>query len=100
MADGIKSMQIISLPKYEVGLDSDEIKSLKSSIKKESYEELMNIKEGKETTVIYSQGKEDEVRNMLILVEEKNEFALINIDGVLKMKDLAYIASHHDKWDH
>jgi len=99
MADGIKSMQVISLPKYETGLEDDEIKQLKSSLLKESYEELMNFREGRETVVIYSQGNEDEVRNMLILVEEKNEFAVINIDGVLKMKDLAYIASHHDKWN-
>lgn len=99
MADGIKSMQVISLPKYETGLEDDEIKQLKSSLLKESYEELMNFREGRETVVIYSQGNEDEVRNMLILVEERNEFAVINIDGILKMKDLAYIASHHDKWD-
>ena len=99
VADGINSMQILSLPKYETGLEAEEIKNLKSNIKKESYEELMNMREGRETVVIYSQGSEDEVRNMLILVEEKNEFVLINIDGVLKMKDLAYIASHHDKWN-
>jgi hypothetical protein len=99
MADGIKSMQIISLPKYETGLEDDEIKQLKSNLMKESYEELMNFREGREKVVIYSQGNEDEVRNMLILVEERNEFAVINIDGILKMKDLAYIASHHDKWD-
>lgn len=98
VADGIKSMQVLSLPKYETGLEPEEIKQLKSNIKNESYEELMNIKEGKETIIVYSQGDEDEVRNMLILVEERNEFALISIDGVLKMKDLAYIASHHDKW--
>lgn len=99
IADGIKSMQILSLPKYETRLDPDEIKQLKSNIKKDSYEELMNMKEGRETVVIYSQGSEDEVRNMLILVEDKDDFVLINIDGVLKMKDLAYIASHHDKWN-
>ena len=99
VADGIKSMQILSLPKYETGLEAEEIKALKSSIQKESYEELMNMKEGRETVVVYSQGSEDEVRNMLILVEEKNEFVLINIDGVLKMKDLAYIASNHKKWN-
>jgi len=99
VADGIKSMQILSLPKYETGLDSEEIKQLKSNLKKESYEELMNIKEGRETVVIYSQGSEDEVRNMLILVEEKDEFVLITIDGVLKMKDLAYIANNHKKWN-
>ncbi len=99
IAGGIKSMQILSLPKYETGLEADEIKQLKSNLKKESYEELMSMKEGRETVVVYSQGNEDEVRNMLILVEEKNEFVLINIDGVLKMKDLAYIANHHDKWN-
>ena len=98
IADGIKSMQVISLPKYETGLEAGEIKQLKANLKKESYEELMNVKEGKETVVIYSQGNEDEVRNMLILVEERNDFALINIEGTLKMKDLAYIANHHDKW--
>lgn len=99
VADGINSMQILSLPKYETGLDKEEINALKSNIKKESYEELMNMREGRETVVIYSQGSEDEVRNMLILVEEKNDFVLINIDGVLKMKDLAYIASHHNNWN-
>jgi len=99
MADGIKSMQILSLPKYETDLSDDEISKLKANIKKESYEELMNMKQGREKVIILSQGQEDEVRNMLIIVEEKDEFVLINIDGVLRMKDLAYIANHHKNWN-
>lgn len=99
IAKGIKSLQILSIPMFDSGLDMDEIKKLRSDLTKEKYEELMNIKEGRETVNVLAQGSDDEVRNMVILVQEKDEFALINIDGMLSMKDLAYLAKHHDDWN-
>jgi hypothetical protein len=43
-----------------------------------------------------SQGKEDEIRNMVILAEEKENFTLLSINGKLSMKDLAYLSKNHD----
>lgn len=99
IAKGIKSLQVLSIPMFDSGLDFDEIKKLRSDLAKEKYEELMNIKEGRETINILAQGSDSEVRNMVILVEEKDDFALINIDGVLSMKDLSYLAKHHNDWN-
>ena len=53
------------------------------------------VKEGKELVNVLAQGAADEVRNMLILVEEKEDFTLISINGTLSMKDLSYFSKHH-----
>lgn len=98
MADGIKSMAILQVPYYETNLKREEISSLRASLEKEKYEVFVSVKEGKELVNIMAQGEEDEIRNMLVLVDEKEDFTLISIDGKLSMKDLAYISKHHDNF--
>ena len=95
IADGINSMTVVSLPYYETDISRDEIKALRASLVKENYEEFVTVKEGKELVNVLAQGADDEIRNMLVLVEEKSEFTLISIDGKLSMKDLSYLSKHH-----
>lgn len=98
MAGGIKSMKIIQVPYYETNLTKDEVNSLRASLEKDNYEEYVRVKEGKELVNIMAQGDDTEVRNMIILVEEKGEFTIISVDGKLSVKDLSYISKHHADW--
>ena len=56
----------------------------------------MSMKEGRENINILSQGSDSEIRNMLILVDNKDDFILISIEGVLSMEDLSYLSKHHN----
>jgi hypothetical protein len=55
----------------------------------------MMDKEGKELKNLMAQVTAEEIRNILLLLEEKEEFTLISINGTLSMKDLSYLSKHH-----
>jgi len=95
IANGIKSMEVLKVPYYETDLDRDEVATLRSSLQKDSYEDFLTVKEGKELINVMAQGAEDEIRNMIVLVEEKDDFTLISINGTLSMKDLSYLSKNH-----
>ena len=98
IADGIKSMQVLQVPYFESDLSRTEVVALRSALAKEKYEELMSVKEGREYVNILAQGSASEIRNMLILVDNKDEFTLINIEGKLSMEDLSYLSKNHRNW--
>jgi Domain of unknown function (DUF4252) len=95
IANDIKSMQVLKVPYYDTDLSRAEVSSLRKSLEKENYEEFLMVKEGKELINVMAQGAEDEIRNMLVLVDEKESFTVISIDGKLSMKDLSYLSKHH-----
>lgn len=95
IADGITSMEVFSVPFYETDLEREEVTSLRDALLKDGYEEFLRVKEGKDLVNVMSQGKEDEIRNMVILSEEKDNFTLLSINGKLSMKDLSYLSKHH-----
>lgn len=95
IAKGIKSMQVLQVPFYETDLNREEVASFRKALAKEDYEEFLTVKDGKELINVMAQGADDEIRNMLVLIEEKEEFTLISINGTLSMKDLSYLSKHH-----
>jgi len=98
IADGIKSMQVLKVPYYDTNLNREEVASFRKSLTKEDYEEFISVKEGKELINVLAQGATDEIRNMLVLIEEKQHFTLLSINGRLSMKDLSYLSKNHSKF--
>ena len=96
IAKGIKSMQVLAIPLFRSGLEPAEIEKLHKDLMGEKYEELMQVRDGDQRVFFMAQGDENELRNMVVLVREDEEFILFNIDGTLNMKDLAYIVDNHD----
>ncbi|MDH5366961.1 MAG: DUF4252 domain-containing protein [Cyclobacteriaceae bacterium] len=96
---GINSMEVLSLSLYDADISKEEITDFKSNLIKEKYEEYINVRDGRETVEVYAQGSKENISNMLIIVQERDDFSLINIDGSLSHKDIAYIVEHHDDWD-
>ena len=94
IADNIKSMKVLSLPTYKVGIEQIEINQLKNNLIGENYEELFSAREGRKTINLYSQGNKSDLRNMVILVNEKDDFTIMNINGNLSIKDLAVLAKN------
>lgn len=91
-------MEVLQVPYYETDLTREEVSSFRNSLTKDSYEEFIMVKEGRELINVLAQGAKDEVRNMLVLVEEKDEFTVISINGKLSMKDLSYFSKNHAKF--
>lgn len=99
IAEGLESMQILSIDKYKTDVAEGDIDALKGALKREKYESLMSIKEGRQTVNFMAQGQENELRNMLIVIDQKEEFVLISIDGILSSSDLSYISKKYNHWD-
>lgn len=97
ISDGIKSLDILAIPFYKSGVDPSEIDNLRSKLKKENYEELMEVRDGRDRVYFLTQGTTNEVKNMVVLVREEKKLVLMNMDGTLNMKDLAYMAKHARK---
>ncbi len=95
LARGIKSLKVLSLPVYKSGLQPNEISDLRNQLIKEKYDELMQVRDGQDHVYFLAQGNEDEVRNMYVLIQEKDDFTILEVEGTLKMQDLAKLVNHH-----
>ncbi len=99
IAEGMRSIKILKISKYDSDLKQSEIDNLKSQLKKESYESLMTFREGKKSINVMVQGSGNEFKNPLILVDEKDEFVLLNIEGTFTPQDIAHLAKNREHWD-
>lgn len=99
IGDGINSMDILAVPYQRVGLSLSDFDDMRKDLQREDYEELMTVRDGDERVYIMTKGDENEVRDMVILVREHKDFIVMNMNGVIRMADLAWMAKHHDKWD-
>lgn len=99
LAKNIQSMDILAIPLYKSGFDPESVEEMRSNLKKEKYDELMTVKEGSDRMYFMAKGTNSEIKNMLVLIREEDEFVLLTIHGTLEMKDLAYLAKHHKDWN-
>ena len=99
IADNITSMDLLAIPLYKSGFDKNDIVEMRSALEKENYEEMMSVRDGSDHVYFLTQGSKNEVKNMLVLISGDDEFMVMNINGTLNMKDLAYLAKNREKWD-
>ena len=99
IARDIKSMKILSLPVYKSGMQPDEIVKLRQDLISEKYDELMQVRDGQDRVYFLAQGNDKEVRNMYVLIQESEDFTMLEIEGVLRMEDLARLARQHSDID-
>lgn len=98
ISDNIRSMDILSVPLFDSGLTPAEFNDMRDRLKDEKYEELMEIREGRDKVSFLAQGGSNEVRNMVVLIREEENAVVMNVNGTLDMKDLAYLAKHGKKF--
>lgn len=99
IAKNIQKLEVVTVPKNIKEFDHDEVKNLRKGLKKEAYEVLIQVKDGKETIDFLAGPGKNSIKNMLVLIEEDDSFVVLNIDGLLNLKDLSYLAKHHKDWD-
>lgn len=99
IAENIKSMNVLSIPLYKSGFTREDVEKMRKNLKGEHYEELMTVRDGADKIYFMTQGNKDQIKNMLVLVQEEEDFVLLNIDGSLQMEDLAYLAKNRKRWN-
>lgn len=93
IAKNMKGLNIVVVPKRLEGQYS--FKDVKKQVQKDKFSELMNIREKGSMISFYAQGEEKEVRDMIIFIDEDENYSIISVRGVLNMDDLKYLAEHH-----
>jgi len=69
-------------------VSEDDYQQLVFSAKKKSYEELISVKNKGQTFHIFSKGKKDKLKRLLILVKSENEFVMMDMKTKIKSQDL------------
>ena len=98
IADGIRSMQVLSLNYFDVDLSKAEVADLRDDLKKEKYETLISVKDGRQFVNIMAKGSDSEIRDIVIIVDDKDDFTLLSLEGKLSTEDLAYLSRNHKDW--
>ena len=97
LAENINGVEVMSIPMYKSGLMPEEIKGLRNDLTRNDFEEYVTMRDGDRKVNVMAQGKAKEVKNMVVLVEEENEFVLMNVNGTISMKDVAALKNYRNK---
>lgn len=86
IANRLDNIQILSCETADV---ANKLRKETSHINtKNGYEELMRVREDGEKTTIYFKDKEEDKKEFVLLVDEKDEFTIISIVGDLTLKEI------------
>jgi len=89
MKGKIESLQLVSTEK------PDKIAQMKkefSQLVSDKHQELMRVKDGKDRVRFYSDMKGDQIKELIMLVEEEDSFTAILLTGNFTLKDIQDIA--------
>lgn len=98
ITENLEGITIIVVPK-QYGPEKN-ILRLKKELKYDDFEELISIREEGKLLDFYSQGSQDEIRDMVIIVDEVNEYVIMSLKGSLSMEDMRYLANNHEEINH
>lgn len=69
-------------------VSQNDYQQLKKSVKKDAFEDLFQIREGKEVIEFMIREKGDFITDVLILVNNNDNFVLLSLEGRLRFSDL------------
>ena len=93
LSDGIERMRILDIDDYDRVLDDeDEIDELEEDLEKEGYMVIATIREHRDDIKIYSkQSKRAELKDVVMLIEDRYDFTVLTIEGSFRFEDLNVI---------
>ena len=83
----INRLQVLVL-EDENPVSADEMYDFTKKLRKDDFEDLMTIREGKTRVNFLIREKNDKILNLLILVSEEDNFVMLNLKGKIKFSDL------------
>lgn len=83
----IKKLRMLSLENSNP-VSPEDYNSLIKSVKKDHFEDLISVRDGKTKVNIMIREKKDVIRNILILVSDEDEFILFSVSSKIKIEDI------------
>lgn len=94
----IQSMKIVSVPYRIAEFSSTRINELKNDLENDQYEELMTLRDNEKNFLFMAQGDNSTLSNMVVLIDDDDQFTVLSVLGSLDMKDLALLARNHKEF--
>lgn len=90
---GIRKVKVYTISNVKGGTISyDDIADLKSNLQRnENFDLLMEARENGSMVHILNKGKDDELGNVVMLVQNENDFVIVNLQTNLKIADINHL---------
>jgi hypothetical protein len=96
-AKHIKKLKVLVLEEDKArNVEKKKVEKLLAGLEKEKYETLVSVRENDTKVKLYIKTKKDLIRNLIVIVDEGDEFVAVNLKLKLKMEDLTPMLKHTD----
>ena len=92
----IEAIDVHSIDRNEENFDESGINKFKREIKKENYDELMIVRDGDSDVDFLIKERKGKISDLLLVVEEPDEFVIVNISGEIDLKTIAKVTENFD----
>jgi hypothetical protein len=92
----IEAIDIHAIGRDDPGLEVDDIQKLKKNIKRDKYEELMIVKGDDGNVDFLIKEANGKVSDLLLIVDGKEEFLVMNINGDIDLKHISALGRKMD----
>lgn len=92
----IDAINVHSIDRDEDDFEESDINTFKRDVKKEKYDELMIVRDGDTDVDFLIKEKKGKISDLLLVVDEPDEFVIVNISGEIDMKTIAKITDNLD----
>jgi hypothetical protein len=92
MKGKIESLQLVTTEKKEV---ADQMRKEFTQLVTSKHEELMRVRDGKKRVNFYSNMNGEQIKDLLMLVEDESNYTVIQIVGNFTLQDIQDIAEQY-----
>jgi hypothetical protein len=92
----IDAIDVHSINRNEDEFAESDISKFKKAVQKEKYDELMIVRDGDTDVDFLIKEKKGKISDLLLLVDEPDEFIIVSISGEIDLKTIADITENLD----
>jgi len=92
----IEAIDVHSIDRNESDFSDSEVNSFKKAIRKENYDELMIVRDGDSNIDFLIKEKKGKISDLLFVVDEPEEFVIVNISGEIDLKTIGKVTENLD----
>jgi hypothetical protein len=92
----IEGIDIHSINRDEGDFGESDINSFKRDIKRENFDELMIVRDGDSDINFLIKEKRGKINELLLVVDEPDDFTIVNISGEIDLKTIAKVTENLD----
>ena len=92
----IDAIDVHSIDRSEADFDESDVRSFKRDINRENYDELMIVRDGDSNIDFLVKEKSGRISELLFIVDEPDEFVIVNISGDIDLKTIAKVTENLD----